>query len=242
MEPQFSIVLPCYNEAESLPALFTRFSAILEQRHDVEVVFVNNGSKDSSKAVFETQLSFPGRLWARVVDVPVNKGYGFGIMSGLRAARGAYIGWTHADTQYDPAIVLQGFALLKASADPEHAFLTGRRIQRPLLDNLFTLGMTCVASMCLGVWVSDINAQPKLFPRAFLQDLANPPDDFSLDLYALFIARKKGYVIQKMDVVFGRRDFGEAKGGGSLALKWKLSRRTWAFIRELRRRIRSGHI
>jgi hypothetical protein len=41
--------------------------------------------------------------------------------------------------------------------------------------------------------------------------------------------------IVDLPVYFGPRLHGEAKGGGSLRLKWKLTRRTWAFILQLRR-------
>lgn len=241
MTPRCSVVLPCYNEAETLPHLFGGFAEVLAGRDDIEVVFVNNGSKDDSAAVFTAELSKPDRSWARVVDVAVNQGYGFGILSGLRAARGGFIGWTHADSQYDPKITVDGFARLLASADPQRTLLQGERIGRNLFDGFFTGMMTVFARLALRVRVSDINAQPKLFPRALFEAMRDPPHDFSLDLYLLFIARRAGYTVIRLPVVFGRRRFGEAKGGaGSLRLKWKLTRRTWAFIVQLRRDIRGG--
>src|SRR4051812_23549164 len=113
--PHFSIILPCYNEAGTLPTLFERFGAVIGQRTDLEVIFVNNGSKDDSAAVFAHELAQPRRPWARVMEVVTNQGYGFGILAGLREAQGDFIGWTHADSQYDPAIVLDGFRLLDAT-------------------------------------------------------------------------------------------------------------------------------
>ena len=78
---------------------------------------------------------------------------------------------------------------------------------------------------------SDVNAQPKLFPRALLDEMGVAPGDFSLDLDPLWLARRQGYAIVEHPVVFGIRAHGEAKGGGSLRLKWELTRRTFAFIR-----------
>lgn len=242
MYPRLSIVLPCYNEAETLPSLFARFAEVIGNRDDLEVVFVNNGSKDASAAVFARELAAPNRAFARVVEVPINQGYGFGILSGLRAARGEFIGWTHADSQYDPKIVLDGFAQLLAAPVPTKAFLQGRRVQRPLFDTFFTAGMSVVASLMLGARVDDINAQPKLFPRALLAEMTQPPHDFSLDLYTLFLARQRGYTLVRLPVVFGARKYGEAKGGGSIRLKWKLTKRTWGFIRQLRRDVRAGRL
>lgn len=239
---RFSIVLPCYNEAGTLPSLFARFSEVVGSRSDIEILFVNNGSNDNSATVFANELTQPGRSWARLVGVPINQGYGFGILAGLREARGEFIGWTHADSQYDPAIVVEGFQHLTAAVQPGRSFLQGRRVKRNWFDSIFTAGMTVVARLMLGAEVSDINAQPKLFPRSFLELMRHPPKDFSLDLYALFLARRNGYEQLYIPVHFGRRLHGDAKGGGSLPLKWKLTKRTWAFMRQLRRDIRAGRI
>ncbi len=242
MTPRYSVVLPCYNEADTLPKLFTRFGEVLADRADVEVIFVNNGSKDRSAEVFQRELAVSGRAWARVVDVPVNQGYGFGVMEGLRATRGVFVGWTHADSQYDPRIITAGFALVANAPQPVNTIVQGRRIGRNLFDSFFTGVMTLVASTALAVWVSDINAQPKLFPRELLAAMKRPPNDFSLDLYALFVARKRGMTVLRLPVNFGLRVHGEAKGGGSVRLKWKLTKRTLAFILQLRRDARAGHV
>lgn len=242
MTPKFSIVLPCYNEAGTLPSLFARFGAVISSRTDLEVIFVNNGSKDESTAVFAHELAQPDRNWARLTNVPINLGYGYGILAGLRETQGEYIGWTHADSQYDPAIVLAGFQQLSSAPEPERSFLQGRRQSRNWFDSFFTAGMSVIASAALSTQVRDINAQPKLFPRAFLSLMRQPPSDFSLDLYALFLARRHKYQILELPVFFGPRVHGEAKGGGSLKLKWKLTKRTWAFIRQLRLDVRAGRI
>ncbi len=240
--PRFSIVLPCYNESGTLPSLFTRFAQVIGSRTDLEVVFVNNGSKDDSRNVFAREMARPGRPWARVVEVSANQGYGFGVLSGLRETRGEFVGWTHADSQYDPAIVLEGFRMLNGAPNPTRSFLQGRRMNRNWFDSFFTAGMTVVARFLLGAEVRDINAQPKLFPRSFLELMRNPPPDFSLDLYALFLARRQGYELLYLPVVFSQRLHGEAKGGGSLALKWKLTKRTCSFILRLRRDLHAGRI
>jgi hypothetical protein len=234
MGPRFSIVLPCYNEAGTLPSLIARFSEVIGDRNDLEVIFVNNGSTDTSAEVFRRELSQPNRRFARLVTVTVNQGYGFGILAGLRTAQGEFIGWTHADSQYDPTIVMAGFKQLVSCPDPLNSILQGRRQSRPLTDSIFTAGMSLVASAMLGVRVNDINAQPKLFPRRLLDHMQQAPSDFSLDLYLLFIACRQNFSFERLPVVFGARRFGEAKGGGSLRLKWKLTKRTLTFIRQLR--------
>lgn len=232
-----SVVVPCYNEAANLPRLIGRFREVLGDSRGIEVVLVNNGSRDNSAEILTAELAKPENAFARLVHVPVNKGYGFGIVSGLRAARGRFLGWTHADLQTDPADIVRGFDELVRQPDQDECILRGRRIGRNWFDAAFTGGMTLLASSALGVWLSDINAQPKIFPRGFFETLDNLPDDFSLDLYVLYCAKKAGLREVQLPVHFGKRLAGEAKGGASLFGKYKLTKRTVAFIFELRRRL-----
>ncbi|MDA0323524.1 MAG: glycosyltransferase family 2 protein [Verrucomicrobia bacterium] len=238
--PRLSIVLPSYNEAGNIPLIFARFRDVLAGRDDVEVIIVDNGSTDDTAAVLSAELSRPEHAFARGVTVEVNRGYGFGIMSGVRAAAGECIAWTHADMQTDPKDVLDGFERLAKESDPMRVILKGRRENRALLDEFFTWGMAVISSMALGTRLEDINAQPKMFHRSFLEHLETPPDDFALDLFLLFQAQRKGFRILEQPVIFSDRMHGEAKGGGTMKGKIKLMRRTWGYIMQLRRKIRSG--
>jgi len=240
MNPKLSIVLPCYNEAGNLPLILSRLRESFGARQDVEVVLVDNGSKDATAEILAKELADPALSFIRVERVKINQGYGFGIMSGLRAARGEFLAWTHADMQTDPADVLLGWERMLAQAGPNNVFLKGRRVARNPLDALFTFGMSVIASACLGCWLHDINAQPKIFHRRFYEMLKSPPDDFSLDLYVYYLARKSGFQLLLQPVDFAKRRHGEAKGGGSLAGKWRLMKRTWGYIFKLRREIASG--
>ncbi|QEL20182.1 glycosyltransferase family 2 protein [Limnoglobus roseus] len=232
---KLSLIVPCYNEKPNLPRLLERFRTVVGSRPDVEVILVDNGSTDGSAEVFAEELAKPQNRFARMVRVPVNRGYGFGITSGLRAVRGEFLGWTHADLQTDPNDLMVGFDKLQAEPDAEHCFLRGRRIGRNFFDALFTGGMSLVASAALGTWLNDINAQPKMFHRSFFESLTTPPDDFALDLYVLYSAKKAGLKVIELPVVFAKREAGEAKGGGSLRGKYKLTKRTFRYILALRR-------
>jgi glycosyltransferase involved in cell wall biosynthesis len=206
----------------------------------MEVIIVDNGSTDdSARVLMDLAPRYP---FARVVTVPVNVGYGHGILSGLQESTGETVGWTHADLQTDPADVVGGYRTFSELLRGGRTVLKGRRMQRPWLDRLFTAGMSVVASLALSGRFSDINAQPKLLPRALLPDLTSAPTDFSLDLYLLWLAARKGCTVVEYPVEYGKRMHGDAKGGGSLRLKWKLTRRTFTFIGALRRRIHSESV
>ena len=240
MNPKLSIILPCYNEAGNLPLIVARLREAFGARPDVEVVLVNNGSRDATAEILAKELADPALAFIRVEQVPVNRGYGFGIVHGLRAARGEFLAWTHADMQTDPADVLLGWERMLAQPDPAQVFVKGCRRGRNPWDVLFTLGMSLISSACLGVWLQDINAQPKIFSRRFFERMKSPPDDFSLDLYAYYLARTAGFQLLLQPVNFPKRRHGEAKGGATFAGKVRLLKRTWAYIFKLRREIARG--
>lgn len=228
---KLSIVVPCYNEEENIPLILERFGDVI--REGVEVVLVDNGSTDGSAEVLSKLL--PRYPFARTVKVPENRGYGYGILQGLKECHGEYIGWTHADMQTDPADVIKALDLIEK--EKGLVFVKGNRKGRPLFDVFFTLGMSVFETCYLREKLYDINAQPNIFPQVFYQGWENPPHDFSLDLYALYMARKKGLKVVRFAVAFPRRVHGTSKWNTGLAAKWKFIKRTVDFSVKLKRNI-----
>lgn len=232
-----SIIIPCYNEALSLSNLFDTCRLACENRCDVEFVFVDNGSIDNSASVFDKLLSKKENNFARLVTIPINKGYGFGIIQGLFQAGGQVLAWTHADLQTDPTDVILAFEKYKDQLLKNICIVKGKRKKRNWLDALFTSGMSLFASMLLASRFSDINAQPKMFNRELLSKFDVAPTDFSLDLFLLYVARTNKIQINTYPVFFNKRNFGESKGGGTLRGKIKLTNRTVKYIFVLRKNI-----
>ena len=229
---KLSLVIPCYNEAKNIPLILERFSAVLT-RNDIELILVDNGSRDDSGPVLARLL--PGHPFARTVRVEVNRGYGFGVRAGLAAATGEYAGWTHADMQTDPFDAVRALQEIERQGSPRDIFVKGSRKGRPLFDRVFTVGMSLFETVYLGQRLWDINAQPNIFHRSFLEQWRNPPDDFSLDLYTLYLARRQGLKIVRFDVVFPPRVHGTSSWNTSIGAKWKFIKRTLDFSVNLKR-------
>lgn len=229
--PTLSIVIPCYNESESIPALVENLIKI--QNDEIEVLLVDNGSTDDTQEVLRNALKFQNNAFINVLRIENNLGYGHGIMTGVRAAKGAIISWTHGDLQTNPDDVVGALTTYINTPGYSKCILKGRRVGRNIFDTFFTFGMGVLASIILRVKLSDINAQPKMFHRSFLKFLDNAPDDFSLDLFFLYAAKTNGLKLIEYPIHFGKRLHGEAKGGGTLAGKWNLIKRTWTYMSEL---------
>lgn len=237
--PEFSVVVPCFNEAASLPALAEAFG-LAGAGVNFELILVDNGSSDGTPA--ELARLLPLYPFIKAVKVEVNKGYGFGILSGLAAASGRVVGWTHADLQFDPAAVFQAAAFFKEPGSKKN-FIKGLRLGRPVLDRLFTAGMSVFETVLMGVPLRDINGQPTLFDRALLETWASPPHDFSLDLYACVTARRAGFRFIRFGTENRARRHGVSSWNRGLGSRLALVRRTVAasfVVRALARRGRAG--
>lgn len=229
---KLSIVVPCYNEAENIPLILKRFNEVIE-RDDIEVVLVDNGSNDNSPQVISSLL--PEYSFARSIRIDVNQGYGYGILQGLKVCNGEFIGWTHADMQTDPADLLKALNIIEKNDNEKTLFVKGNRKGRPLFDQFFTSGMSIFETLYMKVSLCDVNAQPNVFNRSFFETWKNPPKDFALDLYALYMAQKSGLKIIRFEVVFPKRLHGASHWNTGIASKWKFIKRTIDFSKKLKK-------
>ena len=230
---KLSIIVPCYNEAENIPKLLAAYAEVIN-RDDLEIILVNNGSTDETAQML-VQLLPLYESFLKVVTVPVNQGYGFGILSGLRSATGEFIGWTHGDLQTPPRDVINALTIIEENNSRPTLYVKGNRTGRPLFDEFFTIGMSIFESLYLGIKLSDINAQPNVFHKSFFASWDNPPNDFSLDLYVFYLARKQGLEIIRFAVPFLKRQHGSSKWNTGILAKWKFIKRTIKFSIELKK-------
>ena len=228
-----SLVIPCYNEAKSLPSLIEKCQALVDE--DVEVILVDNGSADDTPQILDPFAENESGL--RVVRLEVNTGYGAGILGGLAVAKGDVLGWTHADLQTDPADAITAYALYGKSPNPEMLFVKGARIGRPLADRIFTVGMAIFETIFMRSRMWDINAQPTLMPRSLYAAWQKPPTDFSLDLYAYFQAKSHRLEIQRIPVHFSPRTFGESHWNTGMVSRMRFIRRTLTYSWQLRKNL-----
>ena len=230
---KLSVIVPCYNEAKNIPLILEKFAGIIK-RPDVEILFINNGSKDTSEEVFDFLI--PKYSFAKVVKIEVNQGYGFGITTGLREAKGEYIGYMHADMQTDPNDSIKALEIIERQPNSENCFVKGNRKGRSLFDQFFTMGMSLFETIYLNTKLWDINAQPNIFHRSFFESIKdNCPKDFSLDLYFLYMAKKKKLNIIRFDVMFPDRMYGSSNWNTGIASKWKFIKRTIQFSTKLKK-------
>jgi len=100
---RYSIVVPVYNEEESLKPLFSELVAVMTPLIQAyEIIFVNDRSSDNSLEIMEGfKAEFPEVV--RIVDLPERSGQTFALRMGLDSAKGERVITLDADLQNDPA-------------------------------------------------------------------------------------------------------------------------------------------
>lgn len=143
--PVLSVIVPAYNEADSLPSTIEAVVAALDDPATAELVLVNDGSTDRTHAVMaEIAASCPATVV--IVDRPTNGGLGAALASGFERATGAVMTWIPGDGEYELAEVMQGAALLD-----DHEIVLVRRISRGQLGrNLLSSTMYLLIRILFG--------------------------------------------------------------------------------------------
>ncbi|MGC6769620.1 glycosyltransferase family 2 protein [Enterococcus sp. LJL51] len=108
-----SIVIPCYNEEESIPAFFKEVEKVSQQiDHEIEYIFVNDGSKDSTLSCLrELHRSYPQKV--RYISFSRNFGKEAGLYAGLQSAKGELVTVMDADLQDPPELLPEMIRLIE---------------------------------------------------------------------------------------------------------------------------------
>lgn len=101
---KLSLVVPCYNEAENVEPLLKEIYSVFPLTRDYEVVFVNDGSKDSTFDKLK-ELNRTSPCNVKIINFSRNFGKEAAMYAGLQNSCGDLVAIIDADLQQDPAIV-----------------------------------------------------------------------------------------------------------------------------------------
>ena len=104
MKPEYSVVIPVFNEVESLPEFHRRLSQVAGKEGKTwEFIFINDGSTDESPALLKAMAGKDKRI--RVVDFVRNFGHQIAVTAGLDSAQGRAVVVIDADCQDPPEVI-----------------------------------------------------------------------------------------------------------------------------------------
>lgn len=119
--PQYSIVIPVYNEVNRIPKNIEKIFSYFQNRSEsTEVIFVNDGSSDDTEKIlndYKQKYSF------KILSYPENRGKGFAVKKGALAAEGEWVIFFDIDL----ATPLEEFEAMISQKQPDDQIIIGSR-------------------------------------------------------------------------------------------------------------------
>jgi len=127
MMEKVSLVVPCYNEEEVLPYFYEEFCRVAKQLSDyiVEVIFIDDGSKDQTLSVVKKFSEKDARV--KYLSFSRNFGKEAAIYAGFQYADGEYVAMLDADLQDPPSLLPK---MLQAIKEEGYDSVATRRVSR----------------------------------------------------------------------------------------------------------------
>lgn len=205
-----SVIVPLYNEAESLPKLYEWLERVMkENQFSYEVIFVNDGSTDESWQVIE---SLHGKS-ADVHGICFRRNYGksAALFCGFKAAKGDVVITMDADLQDSPEEIPALYRMIK---EEKYDLVSGwkqKRFDNKLTKNLPSKLFNATARRVTGIQLHDMNCGLK----AYRKDVVKNIEVFSeMHRYIPYLAKNAGYTrIGEKVVQHRKREFGVSKFG-----------------------------
>jgi glycosyltransferase involved in cell wall biosynthesis len=203
--PQYSIVIPAYNEAARISgALESVVGCIRNRGWSAEVVVVDDGSRDKTAELVRSFAAHAPEV--RMLQNPGNRGKGYSVRNGLLHSFGEVVMFTDADLSAPIEEAEDLFAAIAAGADIaigsrwlERARQT---IRQPLYRQFFGRCFNAVTRVVMGLPYADTQCGFKAFTRTAAQTVfqLQTIERWGFDPEILFIALKRGYRIVEVPV------------------------------------------
>lgn len=201
-----SVIIPLFNEEESLPELFAWIRRVMEEHaFSYEVIFVDDGSSDTSWSVIQSLRQENSTV--RGIRFRRNYGKSPALFCGFRAAKGDVVITMDADLQDSPDEIPELFRMIKDGYD----LVSGYKQKRydPLSKTLPTKLFNATARRVSGVRLHDFNCGLK----AYRQDVVKNIEVYGeMHRYIPYLAKNAGFVrIGEKVVHHQARKFGKSK-------------------------------
>lgn len=219
-----SIVIPVFNEAESLPQLHREIDETARANDlDLEVVFVNDGSTDASWETIRSLATSDNRV--RGICFRRNFGKAAALSAGFLAARGNVILTLDADLQDDPKEIPR---FLKALDEGKDVISGWKRTRYDPWHKVFPSRVfNWMVSKLTGVWLHDHNCGFKCYRTEVFREVRLYGE---LHRFIPVLAFARGFRVGEIEVAHRPRKFGQSKYGMRRFVKGFLDLMTVKFL------------
>jgi dolichol-phosphate mannosyltransferase len=212
---RLSIVIPAYNEADGVVQTSDKLRPVLtklRESYDVDVIFVDDGSRDNTATLLEERFSDDPNV--RIVPHGVNKGLGAAIRTGFQNATGDLIVTTDFDGTYDFATIPDLLKLLVdnsadiVTASPYHPQGAVEGVPRYRL--VFSYGASLLYRLLISWKIYCWTALFRAYRRQVIETVSFKSNDFLAGTELLVKARKAGFKVIEYPTVLRQRTYGQS--------------------------------
>ncbi|MDY6399877.1 MAG: glycosyltransferase [Synergistales bacterium] len=198
-----SVVIPVYNEEQSLSALFSRlFPVMSDVQH--EIIFINDGSQDKSLSILQNEQKNNSHI--KVIDMGGNYGQHRAIMKGFEQCAGGLIITMDADLQNPPEEIPKIISEYKRG----HDVIGTIRINRQ--DNFFRKKasriVNKITNIITGFKISDYGCMLRGYSRNIITEVLKSKRD---DIFIPALAQKLAQNPVEIEISHSEREYGRSK-------------------------------
>jgi len=204
---KLSVVIPLFNEAESLHQLYGALDGVISLYADQgELIFVDDGSTDGSFEILRALRDKDGRM--KIVQLRANRGKAAALAAGFREASGETIVTLDADLQDDPKEIPRLLAKLEEGYDLVSGWKARR--QDPWSRRFLSAVFNRVTGFLTGLRIHDINCGFKAYRRPVIDELKLQGE---LHRFIPALASWRGFRVAEIEVEHHPRRYGRSKYG-----------------------------
>jgi glycosyltransferase involved in cell wall biosynthesis len=208
--PELSLVIPCYNEEDVIGNTAVHLIKVFKAMDvNLELVLVDNGSVDNTSKKID-KLIADGYPVVKVT-VTVNQGYGNGVLCGIKASRGKLVGFVCADGQVEADDVAKTYRIAAQAKEDKIVKVRRRFRMDGLVRKLVSIFYNVLINVMFGGLGSiDINGNPKIIPRNYLERMDLQSKDWFLDAEVMIKAKRLGLEVYEFNVMSQMREGGSS--------------------------------
>ena len=203
---KLSIIIPIYNEQESLDSLFKELTDIFAHQSETEIIFINDGSTDKTLSILENKIKDYSR-W-KIINLYRNYGKSVALQAGFDTARGEIIATMDADLQDNPKEIYHLIDELNKGYDVVSGWKKNRKdpIEKRIASKVFNFFVRIFS----GLRIHDSNCGIKVFTKEVTDTLTLYGGRHR---YIPLLAHQKKFLVSEIVVDHRKREFGISKYG-----------------------------
>jgi glycosyltransferase involved in cell wall biosynthesis len=205
-----SVVIPCYNERDTIEAIVAAVRAA--PINPIEIIVVDDASKDGTSAILKEKVA---PIVDKVIHHPVNRGKGAALRSGFEVATGDIIIVQDADLEYSPEdypALLEPILSGKADAVFGSRFVSGRPHRVVYFWHMVgNKLLTLLSNMCTNLNLTDLETGSKAFRTSLLRSIQLCEDRFGFEPEITAKLAKSKCRLYEVGVSYSGRTYEEGK-------------------------------